>query len=202
MTEKKHTKKFEADIECPACAGTGLYVGMAERDGAAVICRKCQGTGKYHYVYEYTPFERRNIRNDVIRVFAKSCGYVHTALDTKLEDGTFIQFSKCGVDYQSWLGGAKPKPIKELYCPLQWTGQKWSSPLYCRGAYIGGCIGSCPKRGEMAKCWEYYDNDNIRAELLAALRILMSIMEVWTPPPKCLDAVKAVMAKAEGKKDG
>lgn len=31
-------------IECQACKGTGLYKGMAERDGAAVVCSHCHGT--------------------------------------------------------------------------------------------------------------------------------------------------------------
>lgn len=40
----EHIIKIEC--ECNACKGTGLYVGMAERDGAAVVCYTCKGTGK------------------------------------------------------------------------------------------------------------------------------------------------------------
>ena len=38
-------------IECQACGGTGLYKGMAERDGAAVVCSCCNGTGKTEFTY-------------------------------------------------------------------------------------------------------------------------------------------------------
>jgi len=44
-------EKIEMDIECPSCNGTGLYCGMGEKEGVAVVCCKCQGSGKYHYVY-------------------------------------------------------------------------------------------------------------------------------------------------------
>lgn len=35
----------EIQIECPACHGTGLYQGMCEQDGCAVVCTKCDGKG-------------------------------------------------------------------------------------------------------------------------------------------------------------
>jgi hypothetical protein len=31
--------------ECGSCGGTGLYVGMAEPKGTAVVCLRCDGTG-------------------------------------------------------------------------------------------------------------------------------------------------------------
>ena len=37
---------LEADVECTSCSGTGLYQGMAERDGTAVICYQCDGFRK------------------------------------------------------------------------------------------------------------------------------------------------------------
>ena len=33
----------EIQIECPACHGTGLYQGMCEQDGCAVVCTECGG---------------------------------------------------------------------------------------------------------------------------------------------------------------
>ena len=44
-------------IECKACNGTGLYVGMAERDGVAVQCHNCNGNG--WVIYEYNEFTER-----------------------------------------------------------------------------------------------------------------------------------------------
>ncbi|GAH55007.1 unnamed protein product, partial [marine sediment metagenome] len=44
----EHT--IEYDCECNDCKGTGLYTGMAEGDGFAVVCHACNGTGKRHEV--------------------------------------------------------------------------------------------------------------------------------------------------------
>lgn len=46
-------KKIEMTIECPHCGGAGIYAGMAEGDGTAVVCNQCQGTGAYKYFYNH-----------------------------------------------------------------------------------------------------------------------------------------------------
>ena len=38
-------KVVEFDEQCMACGGTGLYVGMAECDGAAVVCTNAKVLG-------------------------------------------------------------------------------------------------------------------------------------------------------------
>lgn len=149
---------FEADIQCQSCGGTGLYVGIAERDGAAVVCHTCKGTGKSHYKFTYQPFDGRVERGDVRRVFQNGCGYVHSADDVTTKDGQEIKFSQAGVEYHRWLAGAKPLPLKTLYCPLQWSGQSWKAK-FCKDNYIG-MITSCENRCNMAQCWEQYDKDN------------------------------------------
>lgn len=151
-------KTFEADIECQSCNGTGLYVGLCERDGAAVVCHTCKGTGKYHYKFTFTKFIKRKNRNDVTRVFANSAGYVHSANDVVTKDGQTIRFSSGGIDYKGWLDGGKPEPMRELYCPLQFTSQTWHSPLYCKDNRFG-LITQCPKRCDMAECWKLYDEE-------------------------------------------
>ena len=66
--------------ECGACSGTGLYRGMAEPEGVAVICLTCKGTGCKEMIY--IPFTRRRRRNGVQSVqqsrgsFILSCGPV------------------------------------------------------------------------------------------------------------------------------
>ena len=149
---------FEIDIQCQSCGGTGLYVGMAERDGAAVVCHVCKGTGKYHHKFTYLPFTGRAERGDVRRVFQSGCGYVHCADDTTDKEGVEIKFSQAGATYKEWLNGKKPLPLKTLYCPLQWSGQMWSGP-YCKENYIG-MITSCKNRCNMAECWKLYDEEN------------------------------------------
>jgi len=47
--------------ECTSCSGTGLYQGMCEGRGRAVVCITCYGTGRESIVYK--PFSgRRRLR--------------------------------------------------------------------------------------------------------------------------------------------
>ena len=146
-------------IECKSCDGTGLYVGLAERDGAAVICHTCKGSGCQDYNFNYTEFQARKLRKGVTRVFKVAGGYVHTTKDIVGGNGVKIEFSRGGVAYQTWLNGGEPKPLKELYCPLEWTGQMWQSPLFCKDTFFGGFISGCPyrKNNGMSRCWEEYE---------------------------------------------
>ena len=104
-------------------------------------CKKCGSTQIY-------------LRLKTHEKYCRTCGYVHSAKD---ENG--IEFSKGGVSYQGWLNGEEPKPLKELYCPLQWTGQTWKSPLFCKDTFFGGLISECPYRNEhgTSNCWAAYE---------------------------------------------
>ncbi len=72
------------DAECGSCRGTGLYRGMAEPKGVAVVCLTCQGTGCQ--AIKYTPFNTRKHRTDVKTVQLSrgptilSCGPVGNAI--------------------------------------------------------------------------------------------------------------------------
>lgn len=106
---------WEADIECVACGGDGLYVGMCERDGAAVICHRCKGTGRQHVKHEYTAFTKRKTNPEIQRVYNAAGGYCISAKDvttedSKTENGRTIHFSRAGVSYEEWLEGVKPSP--------------------------------------------------------------------------------------------
>lgn len=150
-------KVFEVDIKCQSCNGTGLYVGMAERDGAAVICFTCKGTGKFHHKFTYEEFTERTKRSDVRRVFKTSCGYTQCP-DDVTNDGKLIEFSKAGVPYEDWLTGGQPLPLKTLYCPKMWTSQQWDSETCKQHCICGTSINNCPNRDNMAKCWEEYED--------------------------------------------
>lgn len=52
--------------ECPACNGTGLYVGFAEAKGEAVVCVNCSGTGCR--TISYKPFGGRKRRNGIEKI--------------------------------------------------------------------------------------------------------------------------------------
>jgi len=54
------------DMECRSCEGTGLYSGMAEPKGVAVLCHTCQGSGCEKLSYK--PFTKRKPREDIVTV--------------------------------------------------------------------------------------------------------------------------------------
>lgn len=83
--------------ECGSCGGTGLYRGLAEPEGVAVVCLNCKGTGCKEIAY--TPFTLRKLRNDVQTV--------------QLSRGSFIL--SCGpvgssVSYAEFCNGKMPTP--------------------------------------------------------------------------------------------
>ncbi len=83
--------------ECKSCRGTGLYSGMAEPKGIAVVCLRCEGSGCREI--NYVPFERRQRRSDVEVV--------------RLSAGTTIALG-CGpaggaVTYEQFLAGKMPE---------------------------------------------------------------------------------------------
>ena len=154
--------KFEQDVECWACDGTGIYKGMAEQGEAGVECFKCKGSGMVHVKHEYKPFIGKRTRYDVKRVYKTSGGYGITDLDTEVEDRV-IRFSEGGVPYEDWLKGAEPKPIRDLHCPLEHFGQGTDIGEYfkengpCKnllGTWIPGC-----SQKNREYCWKYYDEN-------------------------------------------
>jgi len=54
------------DIECRSCEGSGLYSGMCEPKGVAVICYTCKGSGCEKFLYK--PFIKRKPRTDITTV--------------------------------------------------------------------------------------------------------------------------------------
>jgi len=59
-------------IECPKCAGTGIRVGPRHGKGVGAVCVLCDGSGKRPFTFK--PFIGRNMRDDVVRVFAINAG--------------------------------------------------------------------------------------------------------------------------------
>lgn len=154
--------KFEKDIVCKSCDGTGIYVGMGERDGAGVICTTCKGTGCQKYKFEYEPFTKRKITKEVKRVFIKGYGYCITTKPITLDNGTFVDFSKEGVSYEQFLNGEMPKHIKHMGCPMM-ADQGACHNIKgfterCNkenGGYVS-YIPDCKCKNKM-KCWEVFE---------------------------------------------
>jgi hypothetical protein len=147
---------IDQDVECTSCYGTGLYKGCAEKDKAAVICNICNGTGKQHIHYEFNKFEKRKINRDVERVYKTSGGYCITTKDIN-----GIMFSKAGIEYNEWLNGKEPRPIKDLHCPLihyeqgSEIGRKIKDTFcVCK---MGMLFSECAKENR-ADCWIKFDN--------------------------------------------
>jgi hypothetical protein len=158
-------KKIKIEnIECPACKGTGLYKGMCEKGGSAVVCHSCKGTGRTTFTYSYTEFTGKKKRDDVNRVYSGSHGYVLTDKDITTDEGKKIEFSKAGCSYEDWLKGKEPVPVKDLYCPYSYTNQRLQTndvnDLYktrCSKALGFGLISACKLNCEKHVCWEIFE---------------------------------------------
>jgi len=111
-------EKIEMEIECPSCKGTGVYTGIGEHDGAAVVCYRCNGTGKYHYSYTYIPFTKRRKRKNIKRVYLSSYGYCIAPHEIDFDKIGKIDLSKEGVSYEEFIKGKKPKHIEQFGCPM------------------------------------------------------------------------------------
>ena len=156
-------------MECPDCHGSGIYVGMAEKNGCAVVCSTCKGHGFYFITHR--TFTERKIRQDIKRVFKTSCGFVHGPDDVTTEDGTVIKFSEGGCKYDEWLSGKEPEPVRDLYCPYLWTHQSLQSNdvnnlFACRcntgdGVIPGRFVSKCSFWKDKAKCWDIFEGRDV-----------------------------------------
>ena len=139
-------KVIEFDEKCKSCGGTGLYVGMAERGGAAVVCHTCKGTGCHHFRYEYEDFTERSKRPDVERVHIVNLGLCIG-----------------GIPYDAWLRGEnfiKGTENRKYTCPAWWYQSadynkkpNWNE---CRfGSFL-----SCKYFTDKESCWKRWDSEN------------------------------------------
>lgn len=156
-------KIIDMKIECPCCVGTGVYIGIAEKDDAAVICNKCDGTGSYRFKYTYNEFTGRKRREGVKRVYKDGYGYV-IATGQVTFDGTTVNMDKEGVSYSEFLNGKMPDHIKTIACPLQADQAACHSIngfidkcMELHGGWIGQ-ISECRNRDNKSDCWKRFDN--------------------------------------------
>ena len=144
---------------CRACDATGLFVGLAERDGAAVPCVDCDGTGCQTAYYD--DFEKRKRISGITRVFPRSAVTLYAGV-------------LGGTPYPVWWesglrSGAEPR---EVACPMEFFEKDlslWSSsasPMradaWCflvqpRSARWGSTCQKCPAHPENALCWQVFD---------------------------------------------
>jgi hypothetical protein len=150
----------EYDCECETCGGTGLYVGMGERDGFAVVCNCCDGTGKRHVKIEYKDFEKRKKRKGIVRVLETNPG-IGVGLGKNRE---YSEDSFGGISYKDWLNGKKfvrGTEMRRFVCPCQWYQNadydkkpEWDECIAC------GSFSACKHFPNKSKCWERIDNEH------------------------------------------
>ena len=150
-------KVFEVDEVCTDCNGTGLYVGMAERDGAAVVCHSCKGSGRYHFKHEYEVFERRSERYEIKRVYQANPGIcIGAGNGYKLED-----FG--GMPYKEWVQGFEFKigmENRNHTCPAQYY-QSANYKLKPDWDECGfGMFSACEHFKNKSECWKRFDIEN------------------------------------------
>ena len=155
--------QLEFDQMCDACKGTGVYQGLAERDGAAVVCYECKGTGIVHTIIKYeNPPAHRLFKWGVERVYEWSGGLV---IGKSEELGLTLE-SFGGMPYQDWLDD-KPFPPKSenraFMCPTWWyQGKTPRHEIDWCEAHLGMRFNRCPKFCDRAKCWERWDTDRAK----------------------------------------
>lgn len=149
--------RFEAREVCQECGGSGLYVGMAERDGVAVVCAKCSGTGCYTFVHEYEEFSERRRRPGVERVFRCNPGIV---IGTNAGRLRLAEFG--GMPADKWERG-EPFPEQSEdrahTCPAWWyqTADYKKKPHWNECGF--GTFSSCHYFPTKATCWARWDRE-------------------------------------------
>jgi hypothetical protein len=153
--------KFEQDVECCSCNGTGLYVGMAERDGSAIVCHTCSGTGKEHIVLQYRPFTGRQKAVGIERVLQHNPGII-----VGKGNGKFSLDCFGGMTYSDWLKNKKfPKysEMRNYSCPAWWyQGADYKKKPDWKECteILGSSFSQCSMFGCKEKCWEKFDKEN------------------------------------------
>ena len=150
-------KTIEWVQECTACRATGIYVGMAERDGFGVVCHSCKGSGKQEMKVTYEPFQERKIREGVRRVLQTNPGICVGGVEV----GKYSLYDFGGMNYDCWLTGApflQGQEMRKFSCPAWWYQSAdyekkpdWEECIVC-GAFSG-----CEHFPHKDQCWEKFD---------------------------------------------
>ena len=148
-------KTIEFDEVCKSCNGTGLYVGIAEKDGAAVICHTCNGTGYHHFKYTYEEFKKRKEIQDIKRVYQVN-PVIGNGGNCSLED-----FG--GISYEDWKKGKEfvlGTENRKYTCPAWWyqTADYYKKPHWDKCPPCG-VFSNCKHFKDKDKCWKRFDQE-------------------------------------------
>lgn len=154
-------KVIEFDEACTACNGTGLYVGIGEHNGAAVICRRCDGTGLHHFKRTYETFTEKKNKHGIRRVYEINPGV--TIGEDKSQKITLEDFG--GMTFEDWKGGKKFEQGMEnrlFTCPTWWyqTANSNKKPKWveCNNSW-GGQFSKCKYFSDKNRCWTRWDKE-------------------------------------------
>lgn len=148
-------------IECKSCKGTGVYQGMGEGGGAAVICQTCKGIGKTEF--EYTEFTGRKKKSGVSRVYLNGYGYKISTGVVNFKGIGKVDMDKEGVSYEEFCEGKIPTHIKQLGCPMlvdQGRCRDIAGFTKRCDSFNGGWldfIPSCENKANSAECWRIFE---------------------------------------------
>lgn len=151
--------RIEYDCKCKACKGTGLYTGMGERDGAAVVCYHCEGTGKQHIEITYESFEKREEHSTAEWIYQ-----VNPSIRIgKGGDYSLSDFG--GMPYTDWRKGKAFESGMEnrLHTCPAWYYQcadcdkkpDWDT---CNATF-GSTFSRCPDFDNKKACWKKWDEE-------------------------------------------
>lgn len=153
---------LDYDGACRSCNATGIYVGLAEKEGAGVVCRACHGTGCCHVRIEYDDFVGRLPRTDILRVQRVNPGVI--------VGSEIAEFG--GLSYDDWMSGAKFTPgteDRQHTCPAWW----YQCADYKLKPHWNECIGigafvDCRQFSCKNGCWERWDQEFGQAAIAKA----------------------------------
>lgn len=148
--------KIEWVEQCGHCAGTGLYVGYGERNGAAVVCSRCDGTGRREMTHEYVEFSGQRYRDDVRRVYRCNPGI---GIDATIVPG--------GAPYEEWVEdpeivNTRGREIREHSCPAWWcqsVGDFRMKPKWEICPPAGTAFHQCINFPKKSGCWARFDRE-------------------------------------------
>ena len=138
------------NINCRNCDGTGLRVGLPLRNGAAVVCQSCNGTGAESI--EIVPFTGKRPMPAVEHVWANT-------INMPMQPGKWSG----GSSYADWA--ADPSKvheigleIREAACPASWYQAANLSLMpnweQCQKA---DQFQQCPMFYQKSQCWARFD---------------------------------------------
>lgn len=142
--------------ECGSCRGTGLYSGMGESEGAAIVCHHCKGLG--FRVSEFIEFTGRKELPNVVRVYQANPGI-------KIGAGNGFELEDFGgVPAADWAQG-NPFPagaeMRAFTCPRWWFQCAGSVSLdwnICN-SNIGQSFSQCQHFPDKGLCWARWDKE-------------------------------------------